>query len=379
MPVDSGQYTPESIARRRKMAEALMGQSMGGQPIGSHTQGLAQLANALVGGLTMKRADKEEKELSTRTSAKQKQIARALMGGANPANAEATDPMMVQTTPQMLPDRNQAFELAMEPEGQMALEQSPMLGQMLAAQMTPKLERVDLGDRWGLIDSRGEIVRELPKGASPDAELRERGATIRHLEPSGSAALGSETTRRGQDIGANTTTRGQDITAETARRGQDLAAEAARLKAASSASEKLPVLDSMDYVADQLRGALKQVSTGGALGLKGKLSGVIDYQDAKMVDNLAQQLSTELRTLFRIPGEGTLSDREQAQYGLQLPSRDYSPEQNERIITDIQNRARLRLGQPLLGQPGLSERQPSGTGDLSGISDDDLMRLINGQ
>jgi hypothetical protein len=49
--------------------------------------------------------------------------------------------------------------------------------------------------------------------------------------------------------------------------------------------------------------------------------------------------------VFRIPGEGTLSDREQQQYGLQLPDRKYSATNNEAILKDMETRVALRLGQ----------------------------------
>lgn len=52
--------------------------------------------------------------------------------------------------------------------------------------------------------------------------MLEDGRNQRWFTPSGNAILGSETTRRGQDIGATTARRGQDVTAATARRGQDL-------------------------------------------------------------------------------------------------------------------------------------------------------------
>ena len=54
-------------------------------------------------------------------------------------------------------------------------------------------ERVDLGDKIGLVKN-GQIVGYLPKGATPDATLREAGSNQRHALPSGSAQLGAQTT-----------------------------------------------------------------------------------------------------------------------------------------------------------------------------------------
>lgn len=122
------------------------------------------------------------------------------------------------------------------------------------------------------------------------------------------------------------------------------AAARAEAEAAAAQSAKSPALDSMRYVASTFEPAFELTPTGGAMGLRGLVGGVFDYQDASRFDNLAQQLSTELRTVFRIPGEGTLSDREQAQYGLQLPSRRFSPPVNRAILQDLITRAEMRVG-----------------------------------
>lgn len=122
---------------------------------------------------------------------------------------------------------------------------------------------------------------------------------------------------------------------------------------------------SMDYVVNQFKGtpeqpgALENTMQGGWLGLKGLAGKVFDSQDSRRFDNLKEQMSTELRTLFRIPGEGTLSDREQAQYGVQLPQVTNSKENNEAIIRDIQARIAARNdtgANPLMGQPKAAPR-----------------------
>jgi hypothetical protein len=53
---------------------------------------------------------------------------------------------------------------------------------------------------------------ETPSGS---VELQETGRNTRWATPSGNAILGSETTRRGQDMGSETTRRGQDLTFQT--------------------------------------------------------------------------------------------------------------------------------------------------------------------
>jgi hypothetical protein len=84
---------------------------------------------------------------------------------------------------------------------------------------------------------------------------------------------------------------------------------------------------------------------GGPLGMLGYVGKVTDSQRGKRFDNLREQLSTELRTLFRIPGEGALSDKEQAQYGVQLPHVANDAATNEAILRDVQARVKLRQDQ----------------------------------
>lgn len=63
--------------------------------------------------------------------------------------------------------------------------------------------------------------------------MEEAGRNSRWTTPSGNARLGSETTRRGQDVSASTTRRGQDIGASTARRGQDFTFELGKTRDAT--------------------------------------------------------------------------------------------------------------------------------------------------
>jgi hypothetical protein len=137
-------------------------------------------------------------------------------------------------------------------------------------------------------------------------------------------------------------------------------------EATGAQAAKLPAEASMEYVVGQFGNQIEETAQGGPLGIKGRAGYIYDYGDATRFDNLREQLSTELRTVFRIPGEGTLSDREQAQYGLQLPNRDYSPAVNKAILRDVQERTRLRLQTPV--EPAAS-RKPDNkpTNDPLGI------------
>lgn len=87
--------------------------------------------------------------------------------------------------------------------------------------------------RWGT-PSGNVTAQQEGANARNDATIAERGVeeagrNTRHTTPSGNAVLGSETTRRGQDITSSTARRGQDLNFELGgdrnrltERGQDL-------------------------------------------------------------------------------------------------------------------------------------------------------------
>jgi hypothetical protein len=58
--VDSGSYTPESMKLRRRLAEAMMKEGIQTTPIASPWQGVARLANALMGGMSLRRLEERE-------------------------------------------------------------------------------------------------------------------------------------------------------------------------------------------------------------------------------------------------------------------------------------------------------------------------------
>jgi hypothetical protein len=126
---------------------------------------------------------------------------------------------------------------------------------------------------------------------------------------------------------------------------RDRAAATASGAADAESAGKGKVQKSLSYVVNQFRDQIKKTPQGGVLGLTGYVGTVTASQEAMRFENLREQMSTELRTVFRIPGEGTLSDREQQQYGLQLPARKYNQKNNEAILNDLQSRVALRLGQ----------------------------------
>jgi hypothetical protein len=95
-------------------------------------------------------------------------------------------------------------------------------------------------------------------------------------------------------------------------------------------------------------GLIDKTASGGLFGYKGVLTS--GTQEAKQFDNLREQLSGEMRKVFRIAGEGSLSDADQRQIGIQLPSRDYDAQTNKDIMANIKMRvenAVFPLGMPV--------------------------------
>lgn len=129
-------------------------------------------------------------------------------------------------------------------------------------------------------------------------------------------------------------------------------------EASGGQSSKAPVKASMDYVIGEFRKSIEATPQGGLFGYKGKAATVTSKAEKERFDNLREQLSTELRTAFRIPGEGTLSDAEQKQYGIQLPSTDYEPQNNEQILKDLETRTSLRLQTPVGNAPPFQIANP---------------------
>lgn len=84
----NGKATPDSIARKRRMAEAMMASGMETGPVGHWTQGAARMAQALAGGMASRRADEQDAE--GQQSARDA-MTKALMGGDKAAMLDAVN------------------------------------------------------------------------------------------------------------------------------------------------------------------------------------------------------------------------------------------------------------------------------------------------
>lgn len=224
----------EELALRRKYAEMLRAQSM--QPLQGAgmagrtvapihwTQGAAQLLRGVGADLTDKQVSGQRKDLSRRYQADtQDTLARALAKARGmPERGQQPDPT------------GGAEMLATSPNPNLSQIGMAGVGQVFAPKTAPKT--VDLGDKIGLLDQRGQIVGYLPKSASPDAAIREQGAQQRHLVPSGSALLQDQGAMQRHQTPSGSAVLGErgamarhgvpsgsaQLAAGTARRGQDI-------------------------------------------------------------------------------------------------------------------------------------------------------------
>lgn len=177
----------------------------------------------------------------------------------------------------------------------------------------------------------------LERYTTPRQEYTPSFRNVTRTLPDGSTELGSFDTRTNQY-----TWSGMVVPAGTKARVD--AEGAATGEAAGAQGAKAPARASFDAALGNLRKSIETTDQGMVAGPMGTL---FDYGDKKLFNSRVQQLSTELRTVFRIPGEGTLSDQEQQQYGLQLPSTDNPPEVNAQILNDLEQRVKLRIDTPI--------------------------------
>jgi hypothetical protein len=228
----------QEIAQRRRFAEALRAQ--GQTPFGptetvggwamrrSPMEGIGKMAQQISGVYQEKQADEMAKVLGERVQAdKSADMGRlaAMLRGTPASSEQIVDEQAAggegASATINAPARAAGIDLAMlgqlrSPEMQNIAMQ--MWAQQMQRENAPP-QRVDLGDRIGLVNPQSQIVGYLPKGATPDAALRETGATARHAMPSGGNLLSAQTALQrhatpsgSAQLGAQTTVRGQNMT-----------------------------------------------------------------------------------------------------------------------------------------------------------------------
>jgi hypothetical protein len=217
---------------------------------------------------------------------------------------------------------------------------------------TPKYERVDLGDSIGVVDEAGNIVSRIPKGATPDAKMREAGADRRWGTPSANAQLSEQgamyrhgTPSGSARLGAGVTMRGQDLTAETARMGQGATQQREAAKMEQAESQKAAATEqawSMYTTArDGLMAGLGNTQTG---PIAGRIPAFTTEQQT--AEGGVAAMAPVLKQLFRVAGEGVFTDRDQALLLLMVPDRRDTPEAAANKIANIDAIVQAKLGMP---------------------------------
>lgn len=352
MPVDSGSYTPETLERRRRMAEALVGRSMQGAPVGSHLQGLAQIASTLVGTKMMRDVEKAEVEEQKRSEKHVQKLARALVGGQNPENFEAAEfnaqspgeLQMVETTAQRMPDRSEALQLAMAPEGARAIQGNPVLTQMLASQLNPReAESFTLGPGQTRYDASGRQIASMPSIEKPDksaigsinpsdftpeslARFSQSGnwADLQRMAPKPEKAPEQWKTLTPEEVAASGLPAGTSAernvqTNETRLLSKRDTTASLSQKDATNARLKLNQLS----VAKQQLSALRQSFDEGRQGMNafGPGQGMLPTQAGKLFDARVDQLRDTIASITRVPGIGAQSDYEARLSQAKMPAR----------------------------------------------------------
>jgi hypothetical protein len=106
-------------------------------------------------------------------------------------------------------------------------EHTLAIREMIANMQDARYDRVSANTA---AQQAGEADRAAKKNESDTARANKTNELLSYQwqHPSANATLGSETTRRGQDMTSTTAQRGQDMSSSTARRGQDLTAGTAQ-------------------------------------------------------------------------------------------------------------------------------------------------------
>ena len=172
----NGKASPESVSRKRKMAEAMMASGMDASPVGHWTQGAARVAQSLMGGLSMRKAEREEQE--GRESARD-MMTKALMGGDKMALLEASQhPFMSAGGQQMIGQK--WGQMNQPPPDPLEVEHKRLQNQKLQNDLKPKPEWTfvpPVTDEWGGIAQPGYWADKNSPTAPQPPQRQQQGAT----------------------------------------------------------------------------------------------------------------------------------------------------------------------------------------------------------
>lgn len=201
------------------------------------------------------------------------------------------------------------------------------------------VDTVDLTDRVIVYYSDG-TEKTFMKGAAPGARAVGGGGSKYRIIPE------NEMKEKYPGVAPGTVLQENRETGEVTKVQEPSATQRASEAAKATSATRV------DNIVSRIIGQMDKVKTGGMLGGTGAMSSVFDSQDAKLFQTYREQLSTALRAALRIEGEGPLSDRDLAQYGLTLPSLGQSRENNLAILESLQEQVRLAAGQDIQQVPG---------------------------
>ena len=285
---------------------------------------------------------------------------------------------------------------------QQAMESAPLEMELKRAQVerarNPVPIRQDVGNEILLLDPRnGAVMGRIQKGATPDATLRESGAAERHMVPSGSAELGSQTAIRGQDIGAQTAARGQVLT----QRGQDqpvwdaergvfvprpsaqpvpsMPGQPSAVPAAPPGAVPIPGVKPRAEIQRETDEAKRREEVGRSLnayvqarngllaGLSQSVTGPVlgrspaFTSEQQIASGAVSAMAPVLKQIFRVAGEGVFTDRDQQLLLDMVPDRTDEPEARASKMANIDRIVAAKLGMPVPPPPS------------DELSDDDLI------
>ena len=376
------------IERRLRLAQALQAQGAEGlgptEMVGgfavkkSPFEGLAKVAQQGLGAYQERQAGDMAKALRER---QQGDTQSDMSAYVNALRGQEARPEIPQPAPELGGGPGAPAQAAvpagrLDPSviGQMRTPQMQQLAmgqwqQQMARDAAPP-ERVDLGDRIGLVKN-GVLVGSIPKGVTPDATFKEGGLNLRHAKPSGGAILGAQTTVRGQDMtDARTRSEGAANRGVTLQ-GQALvdarardAAQAGRIppgyrttadggleatpggpadeKEAKKQGEIKKTLDMYVAARDGLLTGLEGTTAGPILG---RIPAVTTGQ--QVAAGGVSAMSPVLKQIFRVAGEGTFTDRDQALLLEMVPTRADRPEARAEKIANIDRIISAKLGAPV--------------------------------
>lgn len=369
--VVTGPRATGQVERAQEMADALAARSLRSRnpeqpwPVAtamSPWEGVAQLGEALVGAKSQQYARRLAEAQEAGQRAANERMIRDLAGERTPTRlTEQGAPIpnsfrppedLDTGQPMLISDKAERLAAAMQ--GMDPAQANQVLsGAVLSRELVaPRVERVDLGDSIGVFDESGRVVARIPKGATPDALLREQGANTRHATASGSARLGAQVSMRGQDVGAATARRGQDVTMrgqdlsyDSALRGQQAAAERAAATQDAGATQKAADIEKVWNMYATARAGLMNSLEDTATGpIVGRVPAITAAQQT--AEGGVSAMAPVLKHLFRVSGEGVFTDRDQQLLLDMVPKRSDLPAARDEKMANIDRIVRAKLGLP---------------------------------